>query len=86
MSMNKIKKGEFTPVIYENDDLPVDFSAVRLSTHSDCNEIIYDDMSSLLRNYYAKKNLHTRMRQKSSDLRRVVTNALEKDRKKFAIQ
>ena len=26
------------------------------------------------------------MRQKSSDLRRVVTNALEKDRKKFAIQ
>ena len=84
--MNKIKKGEFTPVIYEKDDLPVDFSAVRLSTHSDCNEIIYDDMSSLLRNYYAKKNLHTRMRQKSSDLRRVVTNALEKDRKKFAIQ
>ena len=44
--MNKIKKGEFTPVIYEKDDLPVDFSAVRLSTHSDCNEIIYDDMSS----------------------------------------
>lgn len=78
--------GGGTPDIYEKDDLPVDFSAVRLSTHSDCNEIIYDDMSSLLRNYYAKKNLHTRMRQKSSDLRRVVTNALEKDRKKFAIQ
>lgn len=84
--MNKIKSGDFTPVIYEKNEIPEEFSAIKLSTHSDCSEISFEDMSILLRTFYSKKNLHTRMKQKSFDLRKIVNNALERDRKKFAIQ
>lgn len=84
--INKITSDCFSPVIYEKDGRPEEFSAVELSHFSDCTAIPYESISNLLEEYYAKKNLYTRMRQKSSDLRRVVTTALERDRKKYDIQ
>lgn len=81
-----IKKNDYTPVIYEKDGIPVEFSAFPLSSYADCTEIRFDDMSSLLESYYEKKNQHTRIRQKSVDLRKIVTTALERDNKKYNIQ
>ena len=43
-------------------------------------------MSALLENYYAEKNTLTRIRQKSSDLRRIVQTALERNIKKYDLQ
>ena len=40
----------------------------------------------MLETYYATKSLLTRIHQKSSDLRRVVQTALERNRKKYNIQ
>ena len=84
--MNKIKAKDFSPVIYEKDDKPEEFSAILLSTYPDCFSVKYDSMSQLLENYYAKKNLYTRMRQKSVDLRKIVSNALERENKKYNLQ
>ena len=43
-------------------------------------------MSALLEHFYAEKNTLTRIRQKSSDLRRIVQTALERDIKKYDLQ
>ena len=46
----------------------------------------YSSVSELLCDYYAKKSIVTRMRQKSYDLRKIVSNALERSYKKLDIQ
>lgn len=46
----------------------------------------YASMSALLEHYYAEKNTLTRIRQKSSDLRRIVQTALERNVKKYDLQ
>ncbi len=46
----------------------------------------YDSMSALLEHYYAEKNVLTRIRQKSADLRRIVQTALERNVKKYDLQ
>lgn len=84
--INKIKNSDFNPQIYEKDGKPEEFSAIILSTYSDCISTDYDSISTLLENYYSKKNTYTRIRQKSVDLRKIVSNALERDRKKYDIQ
>ena len=83
---NKINENEFTPFIYEKGGKPEEFSALPLQTYSDCNAIPYESISELLENYYAKKDLYTRMRQKSFDLRKIVTTAIERESRKLFIQ
>ena len=46
----------------------------------------YSSVSSMLEQYYAQKNIVTRIRQKSSDLRRIVQTALERNSKKYSLQ
>ena len=40
----------------------------------------------MLETYYVSKEILTRIRQKSSDLRRIVQTALERNRKKLLLQ
>lgn len=83
---NKILNHDFYPVIYEKNGKPEAFSALPLKTYSDCDEIPYDSISELLESYYSKKDSYTRMRQKSVDLRKIVSNALERETKKYNLQ
>ncbi len=46
----------------------------------------FSSVSSMLQTYYASKNTITRIRQKSSDLRRIVQTALERNQKKYDLQ
>lgn len=84
--INSVKKHQYCFQIYEKNGKPEEFSTIPLSTYADCTAVGYDSVSKLLENYYAKKNLYTRMRQKSVDLRKIVSTALERDRKKYDIQ
>ena len=52
-----------------------------LTQYQDMHTETYDTMSEVLERYYAEKNTITRIRQKSSDLRRIVQTALDRDRK-----
>lgn len=45
-----------------------------------------ESASSMLEKYYADKNLVTRIRQRSADLRQVVNTALERNYKKYDLQ
>lgn len=84
--IHRVKNNFFSPTIYEKNGKPEEFCALPLSTYPDCDAICYDSISELLETYYSKRNLYTRMRQKSVDLRKIVSNALERDNKKYNIQ
>jgi predicted ribosome quality control (RQC) complex YloA/Tae2 family protein len=46
----------------------------------------FSDISSLLQAYYARKDTFSRMRQKSAELRKVLSTAIERTSKKYDIQ
>jgi len=81
-----IKNNRFTPnVVYENKQ-PKEYAATRLTSYSDENTRIFATVSKLLEYYYAEKNMITRIRQRSVDLRRIVQTALERNVKKYDLQ
>lgn len=90
--LTDIKSGNFSPCIIYEDDAPKEFSAVELTEYSkylDKGEIKienYDSISTVLSEYYSKKASVTRIRQKSVDLRKVVTTLLERNVKKYDLQ
>lgn len=86
-----IKEGRFFPCIIFKDEIPVEFSALPLTCYSehpteDMEIKEYDSISTVLEDYYAKKNQITRIRQKSADLRRIVNTTIEREAKKYDLQ
>ncbi len=87
LSMETVKSGQFSPCIVYRDDEPIEFSALPLTSFpSEYRIEFFDSMSKVLENYYASKNVISRIRQKSSDLRRIVQTALERNYKKYDLQ
>ncbi|MBQ4284401.1 MAG: NFACT family protein [Lachnospira sp.] len=82
--ISTIGSNEFNPNIIYNNGEPVEFSSIAISMYENC--IPYDSISKLLSEYYAKKAIVTRIRQKSSDIRRIVSTAIERSYKKLDIQ
>lgn len=83
---DQVKQGDFHPAIYYDGSVPKDFSALPLTHFASYEMISYDSISEVIRTYYASKDSVTRIRQKSSDLRRVVQTSLERNRKKYDLQ
>ncbi len=86
-----IKEGNFSPCIIFKEEAPVEFSAVPLTCYeehpTEAMEIKrYGSISTVLEDYYAKKNQITRIRQKSADLRRIVNTTIEREAKKYDLQ
>lgn len=85
--MEDVRAGSFSPqIIYDEDDSPVEFSAIPLSMYSDLHVRKFDTISSLVETFYAEKNAVTRIRQKSSDLRHVVSTILDRETRKLSLQ
>lgn len=84
--MADIKNNSFFPnVIYQNGE-PVEFSSTTLTTYNSSEHKEFESISELLEQYYAQRNTLTRIRQKSVDLRKIVSNAIERTRKKYDLQ
>ncbi len=84
--MDDIREGRFSPNIIKNGKEPVEFSAVPLTQYRGMDAITYPGISEVLETFYADKNVYTRIRQKSVDLRKVVGTVLERSRKKYDLQ
>lgn len=86
--MEEIRSGSFFPVMYLRNGEPEEFSALRLSSlcAEGYTEKPYDSVSHLLSDYYALRDSLTRIRQKSTDLRKLVQNNLERSSRKFILQ
>lgn len=84
--VNDIKSGYFTPCIAYNNNTPVEYSATRLSVYNEYRFAYYDTISPLLANYYREKSILVRIRQKSTDLRKIAQTAYERNVKKLDLQ
>lgn len=84
--MADIKEASFSPNIIYNGKEPVEFAAFPLSAYQDCAHEDHESISEVLETYYKNRNSYTRIRQKSSDLRRIASTALERGRKKYHLQ
>ena len=84
--MEDIKSETFTPNIVYQGREPVEFAPFPLTQYEDLKTVSYPSISQVLETYYAEKNIVTKMRQKSVDLRKIVQTALERNLKKYQLQ
>lgn len=84
--MEDVKSGVFKPNIVSIDGTPVEFSSVTLTCYTNHEVQPFDSVSSMLETFYAAKDSITRIRQKSSDLRKIVATAIERTSKKYDLQ
>ena len=83
---NDIIAGSFCPMIAYENGSPVEYSSIRLTSYKDENIRVMDNISDVLESYYAEKNIITRIRQKSGELRHIVATAVERTAKKLDLQ
>ena len=82
--ISDVKNKTYSPnIVYDNGN-PSDFAAVQLTMYD--NSTPYDSISRCLIAYYHEKEVRTRIHQKSTDIRRIVTTHLERSYKKLDIQ
>ncbi len=85
--MEQVTEGDFTPNIIYRDNEPVEYSVLPLTQYgNEYRSETFSTVSSMLETYYASRDTLNRIRQKSSDLRRIVQTALDRNRKKYALQ
>lgn len=77
-----VKRGSFFPNIIYEDNKPVEFCAVRLIREGKS----FESISKLLECYYSEKNSINNIKQRSTDLRRIITNLIERESKKYELQ
>jgi len=84
--MEDIKDEQFMPHIIYQNGAPIEFSSLPLKCYENYEIVQYPSASKMLESYYATKSTLTRMHQKSADLRKVVSNAIDRESKKYDLQ
>lgn len=86
--LEKIKNKSFKPQIIFKNEEAVEFSSIELDLYSSniFEKINYNSISELIYSYYSAKDLNIRIKQKSSDLRKIISNLLERNVKKYDLQ
>lgn len=84
--IDAVKLGIFEPAVYYDNGEPVEFGVLPFTLYEEKEKKVYDSISELLWSYYSEKSAVTRIRQKSTDLRKIVTTALERNVKKYDLQ
>jgi len=87
--IDNVKNGEFAPEIIYEGTSPKEYSSVALTLYKDApgfSAVPQNNISELISKYYAEKNIVTRIRQKSVDLRKIVQTALERNVRKYDLQ
>lgn len=84
--MEEIKAHTYRPNIVRKGKEPIDFSSVSLHMYEDLEKTEFASISKVLESYYAEKNAYSRIRQKSVDLRKIVSTILERNIKKYDLQ
>ncbi len=82
----QIQSTSFSPVMYYKNGFPEEYSVFPLQIFQGFEESKYEDLSQMLEGYYKEKNEIVRSRQRSFDLRKIVSNAYERNIKKLDLQ
>ncbi len=92
-----IKADKYYPNIAYNEYEPLEFAAITLFSYGEvsteelpCRGIkglkTFLSMSEVIKEYYSKKSIVTRVKQRSTDLRKIISNAVERTSKKYDLQ
>lgn len=84
--LQDLQQGVFQPCMIAKAGEPVEFGAVPLLRYPAEQRKDYSSISEVIETFYGEKELITRIRQKSADLRKTVTTVLERNYKKMDIQ
>ena len=86
--MDDVRQGKFTPNIVYQKEKPAEFASIPLTMYEggDYRSVSFPSISALLEQYYAEKNTVSRIHQKSTDLRKILSNSLERSYKKRDLQ
>lgn len=86
--MDDVREGRFTPNIVYNGKTPLEFASVPLTMYGggEYRTEIEPTVSALLERYYAEKDTVSRIHQKSTDLRKIISNATERTARKLDLQ
>lgn len=84
----QINSGEFEPCMVYEGKKPKEFAAINLTmyNHEGAQIVEVDSVSALLEQFYREKNVVVHIRQRSADLRHIVSLALERNSKKLDLQ
>ena len=86
MSDIKNDNYDYNIVLDSSKNAPVEYAPIKLKMYADMDSKDYTSMSEVLVEFYAKRNKYTNIRQKSSDLRKIITNHIERCAKKLDLQ
>lgn len=79
-----VRSGAFVPTIYYEEGVVLDYAGIDLPDIEEKKQ--YETISQLLYKFYSEKNIVSRIRQRSYDIRRVVQNAIDRSKKKIDLQ
>ncbi len=81
-----IRTTNYTPTIIYDGKEPIEFSCTPLTCYLGKTAVEFPSISKVLETYYKDKNTVTRIKQKSTDLRRIISNSIERNIKKYDLQ
>ncbi len=84
--MEDVENNNYAPNIILENGNPIEFSCFQLASYSSYERKDYESISTMLEAYYSTKNTVSRIRQKSVDLRKIVSNSIERTTKKYDLQ
>ena len=87
-TVSDIENGIFSPCMIcdASSGKILDFCAVNISQYETLAKVIpYENMNTLVDDFYKTRDMHERMKQKSADLNKLLTNAIERAAKKRII-
>ncbi len=84
--MEDVSEKRFSPEMIWRGKQPLEFAAVALTQYKEAKKQSYDSVSSLIEAFYAEKEVQSRIRQKSADLRHIVQTLLERNARTLSLQ
>ncbi len=84
--MKRIKEKKATPTIIVDEKGYLEFSSIPLQLFKDKKQLVFSSISEAVDQYYKEKANSSRIKQKSSDIKRLITVNLERCYKKLDIQ
>lgn len=80
-----IQNAAFSPNIVYKDGKAADFSCFELDVYKDYDKQAFESISETVERFYHEKDQKDRMKQKSGDVYRIITNRLDRCHKKLEI-
>lgn len=86
--VTRIKNNEFTPVLVkDNDGLPLEYSFLPIIQYgSSATTEVFPDFSSLIEHFFSERSRNERLKQRASDLLRLLGNAEARLQKRLTLQ